>query len=127
MLNKDIKKLGVSSAVGAGSGIILASVLTLLLALVLTVGNIPAMLISPVTSIILALGSFCGGFIGVKISGKKGFFCGGVSGIIFFLTVWIIGGIFESAGFGTAAIIKAAMVIIAGALGGIIGVNYIKK
>ena len=97
------------------------------MAAALTVGNVPAMIISPVTVIFLAFGSFVGGFSSARFSEEKGFLCGAFSGVIFFIAAWISGAFFDSFGFGTAAIIKATMIIIAGSLGGIIGVNYIKR
>ncbi|MBQ3237197.1 MAG: TIGR04086 family membrane protein, partial [Oscillospiraceae bacterium] len=75
----------------------------------------------------LAAGAFCGGFASAKICGEKGFACGVFSGMIFFIVVWISGGIAGTAGFGTGALIKAAMIIFAALSGGIIGVNYIKR
>ena len=122
-----LKKFIISSAIGTGVGMISASVLIFLMAAALTVGDVPAMLISPVTVFFLAFGSFCGGFAAVKICGEKGFFCGAVSGILFYMIAWILGAVFEYSGFGISAVIKLAMMVIASSFGGIIGVNYIKR
>ena len=127
MSEKSLKKLAVSTAIGAGIGMIASSMLIFLMAAALAIGDIPAMLISPAAVIMLAFGGFCGGFSGARLSGEMGFLCGAISGLIFFLAAWVAGGIFETGGFGTAAIIKAVMIIIASSLGGIIGVNYIKR
>ncbi|MBQ7874257.1 MAG: TIGR04086 family membrane protein [Oscillospiraceae bacterium] len=127
MSEKNLKKFAVCTAIGSGIGIISASILIFLMAAALAVGDIPALLISPATVIMLAFGGFCGGFAGAKLSGEKGLLCGVLSGIVFFLIAWAAGGFFGTGGFGTAAIIKAAMIIIASSLGGIIGVNYIKR
>lgn len=125
MPGKKLKKIAVSIAFGTGIGILSSAVMIFLMAAALMVGNVPAMLISPVTVVFLASGCFCGGFAAAKIAGEKGLLCGAVSGILFFTVAWISGAFFDKIGFGTAAIIKAAMMIIAGSLGGIIGVNYI--
>ena len=122
-----LKKFIISSAIGTGVGMISASVLIFLMAAALTVGDVPAMLISPVTVFFLAFGSFCGGFAAAKICGEKGFFCGAVSGILFFIIAWILGAVFEYSGFGISAVIKLAMMVIASSFGGIIGVNYVKR
>lgn len=127
MSEKSLEKFALSTAIGAGIGMIAAAMLIFLMAAALTIGDIPAMLISPATVVMLAFGGFCGGFAGARLSGEKGLLCGAVSGVIFFLAAWAAGGIFGVSGFGTAAIIKAAMIIIASSLGGIIGVNYIKR
>ncbi len=122
-----LKKLTASAAIGTGVGMFSAAMLIFLMAAALTVGDIPATLISPVTVFFLAFGSFCGGFAAAKICGEKGFLCGAVSGILFFVIAWIFGAVFEYSGFGISAIIKLAMMVIASSLGGIIGVNYIRR
>ena len=127
MSKKNLEKFLISIFVGTGIGIVSSVILIFLLAAALSIGNVPAMLFSPLTVIILALGGFTGGFASSRISGEKGIFCGAASGTVYFLLVWISGAFFEYSGFGTAALIKAIMIIISGSLGGIIGVNYIKR
>lgn len=121
------KKIAVSSSIGAGIGILFSSLLVFIMAFILTVGNVPAMLISPITVLFLAVGGFLGGFFSAKSAGEKGLLCGSISGLIFFFIAWIAGAVFESSGIGMAAVIKAVMVVIASSFGGIIGVNYIKR
>ena len=127
MSGENIKKIMISSAIGSGIGMVSTSILIFLMAAALTVGNIPAMMISPITVVFLAFGGFFGGFTSAKLSGEKGLFCGMISGFLYFIVAWIFGALFENFGFGIAAVIKAAMIIISASLGGIIGVNYIKK
>ncbi len=127
MLKKNVEKIVLSSAIGAGTGLVLTSILIFIIAAILTIGDIPAVLISPVTVFFLALGGFGGGFISAKLSGEKGMLCGAFSGIIFFIIVWLFGTFFEKSGFGISAVIKASMIIISASLGGIIGVNNIKR
>lgn len=127
MSGKTIKKIAVGSSIGAAIGLFSSAILIFMMAAVLAVGDIPATLISPATVAVLAFGGFCGGFCGAKLSGEKGLLCGAFSGIIFFLIVLICGGIAGNAAFGTGMFIKTAMIIIASSLGGIIGVNYIKR
>ena len=57
-----LQKLTASAAIGTGVGMFSAAMLIFLMAAALTVGDIPATLISPVTVFFLAFGSFCGGF-----------------------------------------------------------------
>jgi putative membrane protein (TIGR04086 family) len=127
MPKNSLNKYLLSIAVGTGIGMLSSAILIFLMAAILTVGNIPAVIISPATVFFLASGGLFGGFSSAKISGEKGIFCGAASGTVYFLLVWISGAFFEYSGFGTAALIKAIMIIISGSLGGIIGVNYIKR
>lgn len=127
MSKKSFNKMFLSTGIGTGFGMLFFSVLVFIMASILAIGNIPAAIISPITVIFLAIGSFSGGFISAKIYGEKGILCGTISGIIFFIFILIFGALFEKSGFGTQAITKAVMVIVASALGGITGVNYIKR
>ena len=127
MSQKIIKKIVLSTAAGTGIGMISSAVLIFLMAAALTAADVPAMLISPVTVIFLAFGGFCGGFASAKFSGEKGLVCGLISGLIFFVLIWIFGTFFEKSGFGISAAIKALMIAAAGSLGGIFGVNYKRK
>ena len=87
-----IKKFTLSTTIGTGIGMISSSVLIFLMAAALTVGDVPAMLISPITVIFLAFGGFCGGVASAKLCGEKGIFCGILSGTLFFVVAWIFGG-----------------------------------
>ncbi|MBQ7124215.1 MAG: TIGR04086 family membrane protein [Oscillospiraceae bacterium] len=127
MSGNNVKKLSISVLIGAGIGVLSSAILLLFMAAVLAVGNIPAMLISPATVFVLAFGSFCGGFAGAKLSGEKGLLCGAITGILFFAIVLISGGIMEKTSFGIGMAIKLSMMLISSSLGGIFGVNYIKR
>lgn len=74
MPGKKLKKIAVSIAFGTGIGILSSAVMIFLMASALMVGNVPAMLISPVTVVFLAVGCFCGGFAAAKIAGERDFF-----------------------------------------------------
>lgn len=116
-------RLLISSAIGAGIGVLCAAVLIFAMAAVLTVGNIPAALIMPLATAALALGGFAAGIAAAKLSKSRGMVCGIAAGVIFFLLVWASGGIIGEAAFGAVTAIKAGIMILAAALGGIIGVN----
>ena len=68
MSKKNVGKILLSSAIGTGIGIISASILIFLMAALLTVGDVPAIIISPITVFFLAIGSFAGGFSSAKLS-----------------------------------------------------------
>ena len=80
MTGKQVKKIAISSSVGSGIGILIAALFIFAMAAVLAIGDIPAMLISPATVVILAFGGFCGGFCSAGFSHEKGLFCGAFSG-----------------------------------------------
>ena len=122
-----LRKFVLSTVIGTGIGILSSAVLIFLMAAAITAIDFPVAMLSPVTVFFLAFGGFFGGFASAKIFGEKGIFCGFISGLLFFIVAWLSGVVFETSGFGTAVIFKFTMIAVAGSLGGIIGVNYIKR
>lgn len=111
------------SAIGAGIGTLCAAVLIFAMAAVLAIGNIPTALIIPLVTAALAFGGFAAGIAAAKLSKSRGMVCGAIAGALFFLLVWASGGIIGEAAFGAITAIKAGIMILAAAFGGIIGVN----
>ncbi len=116
-------KLAVSSAIGAGIGALCAAAIIFAMAAVLAIGNIPAALVMPLATAALALGGFAAGIAAAKMNKSRGIVCGAVAGIILFLIVWASGSMIGEGAFGAVTAIKAGIIILAAAFGGIIGVN----
>ena len=116
-------KLAVSSAIGAGIGALCAAAIIFAMAAVLAIGNIPAALVMPLATAALALGGFAAGIAAAKMNKSRGIVCGAVAGIILFLIVWVSGSMIGEGAFGAVTAIKAGIIILAAAFGGIIGVN----
>lgn len=116
-------KLAVSSAIGAGIGALCAAAIIFAMAAMLAIGNIPAALIMPLATAALALGGFAAGIAAAKMNKSRGIVCGAVAGIILFLIVWVSGSMIGEGAFGAVTAIKAGIIILAAAFGGIIGVN----
>lgn len=123
MSEKNGAWLLISSAIGAGIGTLCATVLIFAMAAVLAIGNIPTALIIPLVTAALAFGGFAAGIAAAKLSKSRGLVCGAIAGALFFLLVWASGGIIGEAAFGAITAIKAGIMILAAAFGGIIGVN----
>lgn len=123
MSEKNGAWLLISSAIGAGIGALCAAVLIFAMAAVLAIGNIPTALIIPLVTAALAFGGFAAGIAAAKLSKSRGMVCGAIAGALFFLLVWASGGIIGEAAFGAITAIKAGIMILAAAFGGIIGVN----
>lgn len=123
MSEKNGAWLLISSAIGAGIGTLCAAVLIFAMAAVLAIGNIPTALIIPLVTAALAFGGFAAGIAAAKLSKSRGMVCGAIAGALFFLLVWASGGIIGEAAFGAITAIKAGILILAAAFGGIIGVN----
>lgn len=123
MSEKNGAWLLISSAIGAGVGTLCAAVLIFAMAAVLAIGNMPTALIIPLVTAALVFGGFAAGIAAAKLSKSRGMVCGAIAGALFFLLVWASGGIIGEAAFGAITAIKAGIMILAAAFGGIIGVN----
>lgn len=111
------------SAIGAGIGALCSAAIIFVMAAVLAASGIPAPLIMPLATAALAIGGFAAGIAAAKLSKSRGMVCGAIAGALFFLLVWASGGIIGEAAFSAITAIKAGIMILAAAFGGIIGVN----
>lgn len=108
---------------GSIISILASGILLFIFSLVLTKIDLPFPLIMPISIVILGFSTLIGSFIGAKSFGKKGFFIGLCISLVIFLTLLLLNLSIEPQGFGTIAIIKAVVVLIAGIIGGVFGVN----
>ncbi len=96
----------------------------LIFAILLTYTNISENYIHLGIIIVTAISILLGGMISTKKIQKKGFLNGMLVGLIYMLTLYIVSGITTSGfQFSTSTIIMFASSVIAGIIGGIIGVN----
>lgn len=109
---------------GSILSIILTIICLLVFSLILAYTNIPEKTMIPVITAVTAISILAGSIISVSKIEKKGIINGTLVGLIYILTIYIISSIakgnFEIT---INSIILIASAIIAGMLGGIIGVN----
>lgn len=75
------------------------------------------------SSLILLIGVFSGGFTASRRSGNKGLFHGLGVGILIFILIWIIMGLFLPAGVAFLPLVQKFLIcIVGGSLGGIAGI-----
>ncbi len=125
--NLNIKNNFINLAKGIVCSFIFTLVLLFIYSIILTYTNVAETTIAPVIIIITMISILIGSSIGtVKIS-KNGIVYGGIIGIIYIMTIYIISSLVET-GFNLNmySIIMIILSILAGMIGGIIGVN-IKK
>jgi putative membrane protein (TIGR04086 family) len=99
----------------------------ILSAVVMTSGLLPAELISIITVVFLAMGTFAGGFIAARIAKSGGLITGAITGLVVFLIVTIVGLTRSDDVFSLLTLIKFGATLVGGAIGGIIGVNKKEK
>lgn len=109
---------------GSILSIILTMICLLIFSLILTYTNIPEKTMIPVITAVTAISILVGSIISVSKIEKKGIINGALVGLIYILTIYIISSIAKgNFGITINSIILIASAIIAGMLGGIIGVN----
>ena len=109
-------------------GLLIAFIMTivsfLIFALILTYTNISETTIFPVIVVITAISILMGSSLGSLKIKKNGLINGGLIGFIYMLSLYIISSCFiGNFGFNTNSVILLVASILAGMLGGIIGVN----
>lgn len=120
---KYIKPVLVGTAVGAAVTALVLTALSLLLSL----QDIPQMLITPMVLVALGLGAFTGGWVTAALVHEKGLFLGLCCGVLLFAAIFICGQAVNKSEIGAAAAIKLVAALTAGAFGGVFGVNYKKR
>ena len=86
-------------------------------------GNIPQSFIIPITVGIAGIGSIIGGYITAKKSKKRGMLNGMLCAFILFVIMIIGSLIISNEPFTLVSVIRFMLMILTGAIGGIIGVN----
>ncbi|MGN0441382.1 MAG: TIGR04086 family membrane protein [Acutalibacteraceae bacterium] len=123
-LNKSVKGI----VIGGISELIVCILLFLITAFALTkAGYIPDNFISTLTTVLSALSSLIGGFIAGRLVKKSGLLTGAATGFILLLIQLIISLASGELSPSVIIIIKAAALILSGAIGGIFGVNKKEK
>jgi len=125
---KNVSKVSVSSPTlaGAMTACIWLAAGALLLSLLLRFGSMQESSLPMYALGLHGCSSFAGGFSSGKRSGRKGWYFGGALGVVYALLIVLIGFLSVNAGFSAHTWSLLAVVIPAGAIGGMIGVNLKK-
>lgn len=117
-----------STATGFLKGVFIAAIFTLsvllIAALVLSYTPLPASSIPYISYFVQAVGAVISGYIPAKRAGTRGILTGGVAGGLYILIIWLIASLVaDGLVFGSHILKMIAISVIAGAIGGILGVN----
>lgn len=122
--DKPASKFAKSIIWGTFSGSIICTILLFAAAFLFTkIGYIPDNMMSTVTVIITCIGVFFGGYIAAKISKQKGLLVGFMVGILIFLIITAISVIVIKQPVTLSVLTKAVIIIVTGAIGGLLGVS----
>ena len=101
--------------------------LLLIMSAVMGLRDIPQTAVSLIATLIFVLGGFVAGYVSAAFAREKGMLLGLCCGACPFVILSLASLAVDGGGFGMVALTKLAAVLLAAALGGIIGVNRRKK
>lgn len=113
--------IGVAAGVAAGSLLLAAA------AAVMASVQVPMAAVTPIALAITVLASLIGGFTAARLLREQGLLIGAASGLLIFLVIAIAGFGFSVPISGVQVFLKLALTVGGGALGGIAGVNLLRK
>lgn len=124
----DKKKAVKAVAFGVLSGITITIILICLLSLgMLAGGLLPAEILEYAVTAVFALGAFAGGFIATKINKGAGLIIGLITGLTMFVVVTIAALTRNAEAVTILTVIKLALSVVAGGLGGVLGLRERKR
>lgn len=113
---------------GSLLSIILTTICLIIFSIILAYTNIPESTMVPVITIITAISILVGSIISVSKIEKKGILNGALVGLIYILAIYIVSSIVKgNFGININSVILIISAVVAGMLGGIIGVNIKNK
>ena len=113
--------------IGTIASVICCIVLSLVAAYVIGKADLPYVIITPISLIILGISCFVGSMIAARMFYKKGLLLGITTAAITFAVITIADFFIPDANIYSLVLIKAAIILVASVLGAVIGVNVRKK
>jgi putative membrane protein (TIGR04086 family) len=114
-------------AIGTVVGALVCVLILMIMAAVMVSGVIPAKAVTPMAFVAAALGAFAGGFVAARLSRERGLLYGAATGFLLFLLTTAAGFALLPETGGTLLLLKLALMVGGGALGGILGVNLKRR
>ncbi|MCU6791535.1 MULTISPECIES: TIGR04086 family membrane protein [Paenibacillus] len=99
---------------------------TLMTSLLMLATNLQESSLYSYTMSIHGIAMLIGGMTAGKRSGTKGWYHGGMLGLVYTCIIWLIGFLTYDAGFSQQTLYLTALTLVSGALGGILGINFKK-
>lgn len=96
---------------------------TLITSLLLLVTSTQESSLTTITSIIHGISLFVGGWVSGKRAGSRGWYYGGLLGILYSILIFIVGFLALDSGFSLQFLKLIALSFASGAVGGMLGVN----
>ena len=104
-------------------GVLAVTLLLLTMAFVIRSVDVPRGVITPLAVIAAGVGAFAAGLTAALAARRNGLLLGAVCGLLLFLIILLAGSLRSGGVDGSFAAVKAAVLTVAGAIGGVLGVN----
>lgn len=104
-------------------GVLCTTLLLLLMALIVRSVDVPRGAVTPLAVTAAAVGAFAAGLTAALAARRNGLLLGAVCGLVLFLIILVAGNLRFDSVDGSFAAVKAAVLTVAGAIGGVLGVN----
>lgn len=114
-------------AIGTAVGIVACVVILLVMAAMMASGVFPSRAVTLLALVAGGVGALIGGFVTARLSRERGLLYGAGSGLLLFLLTLAAGLFLSPEGEMGLWLVKLAIMVIGGALGGLIGVNIKRR
>lgn len=105
-------------------GLIITMILILIFSIIMTYTKLSEELIPLFSSVIMILSISIGAIIISRKIEKRGWLCGGLVGVFYFIIFFLLSTIFfKDFNLGTYYLIKGLVAVVTGSIGGMIGIN----
>jgi putative membrane protein (TIGR04086 family) len=122
-----IHRIAMPVIAGMLVGIAVSLLVLFVFSIVMTMKDVPQGAVSTLAAVSVALGCLAAGITAAKLHMRSGLATGAVTGFLLYLVLMIVGLIAQGASPAATVLIKFAVSIVSGGIGGIIGVNFSKK
>ncbi len=116
-----------SVLLGTLTAFLFSILLLVFFSLLMTVQNMPSGVVQLFAFLAVAGGGFAGGILAGRLFRQKGLLLGAVTGFVFLLIVLLVNAAFGQFAFGGMLVFKILAGVLAGAFGGIAGVNMHRR
>ncbi|WP_240343724.1 TIGR04086 family membrane protein [Paenibacillus sp. SYP-B3998] len=122
---RNVSQVRITSPLFSGLvySLIMMSIGTLVTSLFLLLTSTQESSLHALTTIIHAASLFIGGWVAGKRAGNRGWYYGGMLGLIYFILIFLVGFLAFDAGLNWRSLQLVIILFVSGALGGMLGVN----
>ncbi|MFD0694076.1 TIGR04086 family membrane protein [Paenibacillus sp. GCM10027628] len=122
---KTVTQVRITSPIFSGLvySLIMMTIGTVVTSLFLLLTSTQESSLHTLTTIIHAVSLFIGGWVAGKRAGSRGWYYGGMLGLVYFILIFLVGFLAFDAGLNLQSLQLLAILFISGALGGMLGVN----